>query len=92
MYTIQAAFRRYPSYAESLGDYVTLIRGGIQGNEEYYQDVWRSQAKNYLRSASALTGKYATDTTGKIIIFRVLIPSDNVPGMRIIVSLNWANE
>ena len=63
MYTIQAAFRRYPSYAESLGDYVTLIRGGIQGNEEYYQDVWRSQAKNYLRSASALTGKYATDTS-----------------------------
>lgn len=61
MYTIQAAFRRYPSYAESLGDYVTLIRGGIQGDEEYYQDVWRSQAKNYLRSASALTGKYATD-------------------------------
>lgn len=63
LYTIQAAFRRYPSYAESLGDYVTLIRGGIQGNEEYYQDVWRSQAKNYLRSASALTGKYATDTS-----------------------------
>lgn len=63
MYTIQAAFRRYPNYAESLGDYVTLIRGGIQGNEEYYQDVWRSQAKNYLRSASALTGKYATDTS-----------------------------
>lgn len=63
MYTIQAAFRCYPSYAESLGDYVTLIRGGIQGNEEYYQDVWRSQAKNYLRSASALTGKYATDTS-----------------------------
>lgn len=63
MYTIQAAFRRYPSYAESLGDYVTLIRGGIQGNEQYYQDAWRSQAKNYLRAAASLTGKYATDTT-----------------------------
>lgn len=44
-YTIQAAFRKYPSYVESLGDYTTLIRGGIQGNESYYQAAWRSTAK-----------------------------------------------
>lgn len=63
LYTIQAAFRKYPSYAQSLGDYVSLLRGGIQGNELFYQDTWRSTAKNYLRAADALTGKYATDTT-----------------------------
>lgn len=62
-YTISAAFRRYPSYAESLGDYVSLIREGISGNEAYYQEVWRSESKNYLRAAQALTGKYATDTS-----------------------------
>ncbi|MDN6003125.1 MAG: glucosaminidase domain-containing protein [Enterococcus sp.] len=63
LYTIAASFRRYPGYAESLGDYVTLIRGGISGNGKYYQEVWRSQAKNYIRSAESLTGKYATDTS-----------------------------
>ena len=63
LYTISAAFRRYPSYAESLGDYVSLIREGISGNDAYYQEVWRSESKNYLRAAQALTGKYATDTT-----------------------------
>lgn len=63
LYTISAAFRRYPSYAESLGDYVSLIREGISGNGNYYQEVWRSESKNYLRAAQALTGKYATDTT-----------------------------
>lgn len=63
LYTISATFRRYPNYAASLGDYVTLIREGITGNEKYYQEVWRSKAKNYLRAASSLTGKYATDTS-----------------------------
>ncbi|WP_137664442.1 glucosaminidase domain-containing protein [Enterococcus hulanensis] len=63
MHSINAAFRSYPSYGESLGDYVTLIRSGIQGNENYYSTAWRSNARNYLRAADALTGKYATDTS-----------------------------
>lgn len=63
MYTIQSAFRSYPNYAASLGDYVELIRGGISGSENYYKDVWRSEAKNYLRASEKLTGKYATDTS-----------------------------
>lgn len=63
MYTIQSAFRAYPNYAASLGDYVELICGGISGSENYYQDVWRSKAKNYLRASEKLTGKYATDTS-----------------------------
>ncbi|MBO0450937.1 glucosaminidase domain-containing protein [Candidatus Enterococcus murrayae] len=63
MHSINAAFRSYSSYGESLGDYVTLIRSGIQGNENYYSTAWRSNAKNYLRAADALTGRYATDTS-----------------------------
>lgn len=63
LYSISAAFRKYPNYAASLGDYVQLIRGGISGNDSYYKQAWRSEAKNYLRTTNALTGTYATDTT-----------------------------
>ncbi|MBO0452905.1 glucosaminidase domain-containing protein [Candidatus Enterococcus murrayae] len=63
LYSINSAFRKYPNYAASLGDYVQLLRGGISGNDGYYQKAWRSTAKNYLRSTHALTGTYATDTS-----------------------------
>ncbi|MBO0453783.1 glucosaminidase domain-containing protein [Candidatus Enterococcus murrayae] len=63
LYSINSAFRKYPNYAASLGDYVELLRGGISGNAGYYQQAWRSEAKNYLRTTNALTGTYATDTT-----------------------------
>ncbi|MFR3683467.1 MAG: glucosaminidase domain-containing protein [Enterococcus sp.] len=63
LYSINSAFRKYPNYAASLGDYVELIRGGISGNNSYYKQAWRSEAKNYLRTTNALTGTYATDTT-----------------------------
>ena len=63
LYSINAAFRKYPNYAASLGDYVELLRGGISGNARYYKQTWRSTAKNYLRTTNALTGTYATDTT-----------------------------
>ncbi|MGM0112757.1 glucosaminidase domain-containing protein [Enterococcus sp. DIV0187] len=63
LYSINSAFRKYPNYTASLGDYVELLRGGISGNDAYYKNTWRSTAKNYLRTTSALTGTYATDTT-----------------------------
>lgn len=61
LFEIQAAFRSYGSYRDSMADYVKLIRGGITGNTNFYQNVWRSEAKNYLRATDALTGTYATD-------------------------------
>ncbi|MGG5370989.1 glucosaminidase domain-containing protein [Enterococcus sp. AZ196] len=63
LYSINSAFRKYPNFAASLGDYVELLRGGISGNASYYEKTWRSKAKNYLRTTDALTGTYATDTT-----------------------------
>lgn len=63
LFEIQAAFRSYGSYNDSMADYVSLIRGGITGNVAFYQEVWRSEAKNYLRATDALTGTYATDVT-----------------------------
>ncbi|MEO1769650.1 glucosaminidase domain-containing protein [Candidatus Enterococcus ferrettii] len=62
LYQIQSAFRKYPNYAASLGDYVSLLRGGISGNSAFYQPTWRSKAKNYLNATTSLTGSYATDT------------------------------
>lgn len=62
LYGIQAAFRAYPSYKESLEDYTSLIRNGISGNSNFYKDTWRSESKNYLQATASLTGKYATDT------------------------------
>ncbi|WEV61274.1 glucosaminidase domain-containing protein [Streptococcaceae bacterium ESL0729] len=62
MYSIQAPFRVYGSSAQSLEDYVGLIRNGISGNSEIYKGVWRSEAKNYLQATDYLTGRYATDT------------------------------
>lgn len=62
LYGINAAFRIYPSYEESLEDYVSLIRSGISGNKNFYRQAWRSEAQNYLKATRELTGKYATDT------------------------------
>ncbi|WP_313509642.1 glucosaminidase domain-containing protein [Enterococcus sp.] len=61
LYQIPAAFRSYPSYNDSLADYVQLIRGGLTWDPEYYEGVWRSNAKNYIRATEELTGSYATD-------------------------------
>lgn len=61
LYEIKAAFRSYSDYHGSMEDYVSLIRGGIQGNDTFYQAAWRSESKNYLRVTEALTGSYATD-------------------------------
>lgn len=63
LYAIQAFFRQYPSYKESLEDYSALLKKGISGNAGFYQGTWKSNAENYQEAAKALTGKYATDTS-----------------------------
>ncbi|GCF95680.1 hypothetical protein NRIC_35710 [Enterococcus florum] len=62
LYTIQAGFRRYPSYKESLADYAVLLKKGISGNSTFYQKTWKSQAATYKEATAFLTGRYATDT------------------------------
>ena len=63
LYTIQATFRQYPSYKESLEDYAELLKKGISGNAVFYQATWKEYATTYKEATEALTGKYATDTT-----------------------------
>ncbi|EOH97699.1 glucosaminidase domain-containing protein [Enterococcus pallens] len=62
LYTIQSAFRQYPSYKESLEDYAVLLKKGISGNAGFYQATWKEYAESYQVATKGLTGKYATDT------------------------------
>lgn len=56
-YTIDAAFRSYPSVSESLEDYAVLLT-----SSSYYIDTWRVNTASYQDATAALTGTYATDT------------------------------
>ena len=61
-YSIQANFRKYPSYKESLEDYVDKIVNGISGVPLFYSGAWKSKTNSYQDATSYLTGRYATDT------------------------------
>lgn len=59
---IKAAFRKYPSYKESLEDYVILLRNGIgNGAEDFYKPTWKSETESWEDAAFYLQGTYATD-------------------------------
>ncbi|WP_348921868.1 glucosaminidase domain-containing protein [Enterococcus rotai] len=60
--SVSADFRNYPSYKESLLDYTDLIKNGLENDSDFYKDVQKKEAKNYLEATKNLTGKYATDT------------------------------
>lgn len=62
LYTIQASFRKYPSYKESFEDYAELLTNEKEGNGKFYKGVLKSQAKDYQEATKFLTGRYATDT------------------------------
>lgn len=55
-YTINAGFRRYDNYAQSLQDYVTLL------NQPMYAGAHRKAAPTYQDVTKFLTGRYATAT------------------------------
>ncbi|MDO4667274.1 MAG: glucosaminidase domain-containing protein [Streptococcus sp.] len=55
-YTIDDSFRSYPSYVESLQDYVSVLKQG------YFAGAWKSNTTSYQDATAALTGVYATDT------------------------------
>ena len=61
-YSIQADFRKYPSYQESLEDYADKIINGISGAPLFYSGAWKSKTNSYQDATAYLTGRYATDT------------------------------
>ncbi|ETT80853.1 glucosaminidase domain-containing protein [Viridibacillus sp. FSL R5-0477] len=62
MTTVMADFRKYPSYEESLEDYVRLLRNGLSWNKKFYTGVFKSNTKSFKDATKHLTGSYATDS------------------------------
>ena len=56
-YNVNAEFRSYPSYFESLQDYVAILK------HSRYTYAWKSNTTSYMNATAALTGVYATDTS-----------------------------
>ena len=61
-YGIYDNFRKYPSYQESMDDYVDKIINGIKGAPLFYSGAWKSRTNSYQDATRYLTGRYATDT------------------------------
>ncbi|MDU3612774.1 MAG: glycoside hydrolase family 73 protein [Enterococcus avium] len=60
-YWIYAKFRKYPSYKESLGDNVTILKTtSFSSGNYYYSGAWKSNTKSYKDATAWLTGRYAT--------------------------------
>lgn len=60
-YWIDAKFRKYPSYKESLGDNVTILKTtSFSSGNYYYSGAWKSNTKSYKDATAWLTGRYAT--------------------------------
>lgn len=62
-YSINDSFRSYPSYYESLADYVSVLKYGPAFDHNYYSGVFKRNTDNYKDATSWLTGRYATDTS-----------------------------
>lgn len=61
LYSVQANFRKYSSYKESLEDYADLMTKGLEWDTNFYHGVSKKEASSYQEATEFLTGKYATD-------------------------------
>ena len=77
-YKINAEFRSYPSYFESLQDYVAILK------HSRYTYAWKSNTTSYMNATAALTGVYATDTSYNVklnnLIQQYNLTQYDVPG------------
>ena len=58
---VNAKFRSYPSYYESMEDQAKLLKNGLSWNKNFYRKTWIENARSYKDVTKALTGTYATD-------------------------------
>ncbi|MGX4687335.1 LysM peptidoglycan-binding domain-containing protein [Vagococcus sp. JNUCC 83] len=60
--TITDAFRKYPSYRESLEDNARVLKTtSFSPGVYFYSGAWKSNTSSYMDATKWLTGKYATD-------------------------------
>nr|WP_276325602.1 LysM peptidoglycan-binding domain-containing protein [Vagococcus teuberi] len=65
--TINDAFRKYPSYRESLQDNAHVLKTtSFAPGVYFYSGAWKSNTSSYMDATKWLTGKYATDPTYNI--------------------------
>lgn len=60
---IDAFFRLYPSYYESMVDYALKLRNGVSWDANYYKGTWIENTTSYKDATLYLTGRYATDSS-----------------------------
>ena len=60
---IDAFFRLYPSYYESMIDYAEKLRNGVSWDPNYYKGTWKENTTSYQDATFYLTGRYATDSS-----------------------------
>ena len=60
---IDAFFRLYPSYYESMIDYAEKLRNGVSWDPNYYKGTWKENTTSYKDATLYLTGRYATDSS-----------------------------
>jgi len=60
---IDAFFRLYPSYYESMIDYAEKLRNGVSWDANYYKGTWKENTTSYQDATLYLTGRYATDSS-----------------------------
>lgn len=60
---IDAFFRLYPSYYESMIDYAEKLRNGVSWDSNYYKGTWKENTTSYKDATLYLTGRYATDSS-----------------------------
>lgn len=58
---VNAHFKKYPSYLESVLDHSAYIRRGTSWAPDYYSGVWRENTTSYQDATLWLQGRYATD-------------------------------
>lgn len=62
--TVNAKFRKYPSFSESLADNAYVLKTtSFQSGVYYYSGAWKSNTKSYKDATAWLTGRYATAPT-----------------------------
>lgn len=62
--TVNAKFRKYPSFSESLTDNAYVLKNtSFQSGVYYYSGAWKSNTKSYKDATAWLTGRYATAPT-----------------------------
>lgn len=73
---IDAFFRLYPSYYESMIDYAEKLRNGVSWDPNYYKGAWKENTTSYQDATLYLTGRYATDSSYYIKLNAIIAAYD----------------